>query len=95
MKKVPGNLEMVQGSVIEKYIRCGKENCKCKKGRGHGPMYYLSFKEEGATKLIYIPKSKVKKVREQVKQFRQFKGTGSEISRLNREILKKELSRKG
>jgi len=80
--------EMLQGSVIEKYVKCGKENCHCAEGQGHGPAYYLSFKEEGVTKLIYIPHNKVAKVKRQVNKFKKYKEIGAKIVKLNRDILK-------
>ena len=88
IRQLSQSSEMLQGSVIEKYVKCGKQNCWCVDGQGHGPVYYLSFKEKGATKLIYIPRSKVHKVKQQVSKFKRYKDIGSEIVRLNREILK-------
>ena len=95
MEKVVGNLDMVQGSVVEKYIRCGRGNCRCQEGKGHGPFYYLSFRENGKTKLIYIPEDEVPRVVEQVEQFKRFKQAGSQISKLNREILRLRLAKRG
>ena len=88
MKRVYQNTEMLQGSLVEKYVRCGKDNCRCANGTGHGPVYYLSFKEKGRTRLIYIRQDEVDKVRKQIRKFKQYKKIGGEISRINREILK-------
>lgn len=79
--------EMLQGSLVEKYVKCGKERCRCKEGRGHGPAFYLSFREEGTTKLIYIPHHEVETVRSQIAQFKEFKRIGAEIAGINKEIL--------
>jgi hypothetical protein len=88
VKQLSQSSEMLQGSVIEKYVKCGKGNCRCTEGEGHGPVYYLSFKEKGITKLIYLPHDEVDKVKHQVNKFRKFKQIGSEVARMNREILK-------
>ena len=37
-------------------IRCGKDNCKCSEGSGHGPYWYAYWSEEGRTKSRYIGK---------------------------------------
>lgn len=37
-------------------IRCGKENCKCAEGSGHGPYWYAYWSEQGKTKSQYIGK---------------------------------------
>ena len=88
IKQLSSTSEMLQGSVIEKYVKCGKENCHCADGQGHGPAYYLSFKEKGVTKLIYIPHVEVTKVKRQVNKFKKYKEIGAKIIKLNRDILK-------
>jgi hypothetical protein len=37
-------------------VRCGKENCKCHKGKEHGPYWYAYWSEGGKTKCKYIGK---------------------------------------
>jgi hypothetical protein len=37
-------------------VRCGKENCKCRKGSLHGPYWYACWVENGKTKSQYIGK---------------------------------------
>lgn len=39
-------------------IRCGKENCKCAQGSGHGPYWYAFWSEQGKTKSKYIGKKR-------------------------------------
>jgi hypothetical protein len=37
-------------------IRCGKENCKCSGGKGHGPYWYAFWSDRGATRCEYVGK---------------------------------------
>src|SRR5438105_15055708 len=37
-------------------IRCGKENCKCTRGKLHGPYWYSYFSVNGRTKSEYVGK---------------------------------------
>ena len=46
--------KLIAGTPVEKYKRCNKGNCKCTRGELHGPTYYISRKEDGKTKMIYI-----------------------------------------
>ncbi len=41
-----------EGSLLERWMRCGKPNCACArhKTRRHGPYFQLSWKEKGKTK---------------------------------------------
>jgi hypothetical protein len=87
IRQLPQTADMLQGSLIKKYVKCGKERCRCTEGQGHGPVYYLSFKEEGATKLIYIPRAQAETVRSQIGKFKRFKQIGAEIAKINREVL--------
>ena len=43
--------DMVAGSIYTVYKKCGNKNCRCAKGKLHGPFYYLSKKVDGVTKL--------------------------------------------
>jgi hypothetical protein len=40
-----------EGSLLERWMRCGKPNCACArhKARRHGPYFQLSWKEKGKT----------------------------------------------
>ncbi|MBY9000654.1 MAG: hypothetical protein KGD64_07055 [Candidatus Heimdallarchaeota archaeon] len=43
-----GRDEPIFGFVSSKYIKCGKQNCKCEQGKQylHGPYYYLRMEPE-------------------------------------------------
>ena len=45
--KIPPLTEMLRGTLRKRYVRCGKSGCHCKKGRGHGPIAYLSVTLRG------------------------------------------------
>lgn len=48
-------------NVHIKFVTCGKEDCKCKKGYRHGPYYYVRKKIKSTTKDLYVklPKEKL------------------------------------
>jgi len=54
MLRVLSRKKMLYGSVVKKYKACGKAGCKCTRGELHGPFYYLSFKKDKKTKMIFI-----------------------------------------
>ena len=45
---------MIDGSIYTVYKKCGSKNCRCTKGKPHGPFKYLSKKVGGITKLTFI-----------------------------------------
>jgi hypothetical protein len=47
-----------EGSLVERWMRCGKPNCACASGRRgdlHGPYFQLSWKEQGKTVSRRLP----------------------------------------
>ena len=78
---------MLYGSVVEKYVMCGKEGCKCKKGGLHGPFYYLTYKENGKTKMIFLKKGFSKKAKILNDNYKNFRKNRAKASMINKEIL--------
>ena len=59
--KIKSEIRKFRGSIISKYVKCGKERCKiCKFGKGHGPYYYLVRYENGKQKWKYIGRNSEK-----------------------------------
>lgn len=84
---------MLQGTLVTKYLRCGKACCRCQNGRGHGPKYYVSDKSAGATRMLYVPKERLAEVRQGLASWKRFRKLGQKISEINRTlfILSKQL----
>ena len=78
---------MLPGSVVEKYIICGKEGCKCKKGSLHGPFYYLSYKESNKTKMIFLKANINKRAKILNDSYRQWRKNRAQIGKINMQIL--------
>ncbi len=56
--KIKKKIGEMEGSLVKKYVKCGKEKCKtCKFGKGHGPYYYLVTYKNGKQKWKYIGKN--------------------------------------
>jgi hypothetical protein len=79
---------MLRGSLIERYKRCGKSNCQCVKGKGHGPHYYLSVSMLGARPImIYVPFAYKTSVEKALANYRDAQQILEKISDINRELL--------
>ena len=65
--------ELGRGTIVAKWVKCGKGCKKCP----HGPYYYLVWKENGKTKWKYLGKikhdPKVKNLKERLKEIRKEK----------------------
>jgi hypothetical protein len=81
---------VMRGSLIKRYFKCGKPGCKCTKGSGHGPKYYLSVSFPGRRpEQLYVPQSYQNLVEQHLANYQNLKDIIEEISNINREILRR------
>lgn|GEM_PF-313920 len=86
--RVPVLEQMLRGSLVERYKKCGKPGCHCVNGRGHGPAYYLSVTlAPGKTRSYYVPARLREQVARYLRNYQEFRELGEEITRINRELL--------
>ena len=93
IKRVNENLDILIGSVIVNYLKCGK-NCTCNNGKKN-KKHYLSSKEGGKTKTRYLPPGAVEEAREMSRRYKKLKSILLELSQLNYEELKERHLTKG
>jgi len=80
----------LRGSLIERYLRCGKPGCHCAKGRGHGPKYYLSVSYPGRRpELQYVSQEQKAEVEKLLKNFHEARAILEKIFAINRELLRR------
>ncbi len=84
----------VDGSMVKIKRRCGNKNCKCyTKGQKH-ESYCLHYKVAGVTKAVYIPVDMEGEVRAWNEEHKRLKRTIAEISRANKEIIRRHVKEK-
>jgi hypothetical protein len=82
--------QILRGSLIERYKRCGKPGCKCARGRGHGPKHYLSVGQSGQRpQMDYVPQDRSGQVEECLANYRTIRGILDQIAAINRELLRR------
>ena len=74
------------GSFVTIHRKCGKPNCHCATGEGH-PAKYLSVKEGGKTRMIFVPSSAAMKVEEEAGRYRRFRQARAELAKLAKQSL--------
>jgi len=75
--------------VIEK--TCGRKDCKCQRGEKH-PGHYLTFKEAGKTRTVYVPLDMLKEVQQWVQEHRRLRTLQQEISQLTVALIKSHVA---
>ena len=90
LRQLPALDTLLRGSLIERYKRCGKPGCKCAKGRGHGPKYYLSVSFSGSRpQMDYVPQADYPEVLERVTRYHRVREILEKICQINRELLRR------
>jgi hypothetical protein len=82
--------QILRGSLIERYLRCGKPGCKCAHGPGHGPKYYLSVSyPDQRPQQDYVPQEFRKRVAQSLADYHKLKTLLEGICDVNRELLRR------
>ena len=86
--------QLLRGSLIERYLRCGKPGCRCAQGDGHGPKYYLSVSFVGhRPQMDYVRQGDYEQVSQYLSNYQQLRATIEEIREINRELLRRREAR--
>lgn len=94
-KLLPPAEEILRGSLVERYVTCGRPHCKCARGERHGPIWYLTVTlGPGRTTGGIIAAEKLEQVRRWIENYRTFKEKLEKISQINRELLRRERARR-
>jgi hypothetical protein len=87
-RRLPPLEAILRGSLIERYKHCGSPGCKCRRGKGHGPKYYLSTSRYGNhPHMEYVPLDLRRQVARYLANYRLLQDILAEISAVNRELL--------
>ena len=77
----------VAATLCERSVRCGNPNCKCAQGEKHAA-WCLTFKHEGRTRTVHVPRALVPEVQQWVKEYRRAKRLIQAISYQSLQIIK-------
>src|ERR1700730_11487570 len=86
--------QILRGSLIETYKRCGRPNCHCVDGPGHPPKQYLPTTSQPGEpqRLAYVPNASHDQVAEFLGNFRELQQMLNEICAINAELLRRRES---
>jgi len=86
--------DMRPGSLVERYRRCGKVNCHCagEGAEGHGPSWSLTREVGGKTVTRVVPANAVPEVREQIGEYRRFRGLTRELVEASEQLCDARLA---
>ena len=85
----------LRASLVERFSRCGKANCRCHHGGDkHGPFYYLTqcLAVGKVNKFLLKSAAQQQAARRAIDHYRQLQELLEELSQINAELLRREES---
>lgn len=77
---------LLRGSFVTLRRKCGKASCHCAEGEGH-PAKYLSIKQGGRTRLIYVGAADELRVADATRRYRSFRESRAALAKLSGLVL--------
>jgi hypothetical protein len=92
-RRLPPIEQLLRGSLTETYKRCGRPNCHCAGGLGHGPKRYLVISQPGGRpRRDYVPNASHQHVASLIGNFNKLRDALNEICAINTELLRRRES---
>ena len=86
---LPPFSEIVRGSIVTRYRRCGKATCYCATTEGHGPAHYLVVTlKPGKTEQILLSKEMLPVARQFLDNYNRWWAALEKVSEANRRLLR-------
>ncbi len=82
LTKMTPTRSVLAASLVQIAKHCGRAGCKCQRGEKHVGNY-LTFKEKGKTRTVYVPLDLVEDVRSWIEEHRRIKQLAREVSSLS------------
>lgn len=83
---------LIRGSLLERWLTCGRSQCACHQGRKHGPFYYLNrcLPKGRMSSLLLKSPEQIAQARQAVDAFGQVTALLDQLSWINRELLRRQ-----
>jgi hypothetical protein len=81
LKELQTPCPLLAASLVTIHKRCGRAGCHCQSGQGHRG-YYLTCKQDGKTRTVYVPLDLLKEVKAWTLEYRRIKTLIQHISQL-------------
>lgn len=90
VRELPPLDQVLRGTLTETYKRCGRPNCHCADGPGHGPKRYLVTSQPGGRpRRAYVPNAAHERVVDLIGNYRRLRAALNEICAINAELLRR------
>jgi hypothetical protein len=88
LRKIQTLIPWIEGSLVSTSRFCGKKNCICHQGGSKHPVLYITWKEQGKTVSLYVPRRLESEVIGWVQNYKRLKDLIREISEIQKQIIR-------
>jgi hypothetical protein len=88
LAKLPPLEEVLRGSVVVRWLRCGKPGCHCAEDEGHRATYLVVTLAGGRTEQISLPAELVPVAEHGVAAYHAWRAAIEQLSAINRDQLR-------
>ncbi len=83
--------DALHASFLERFLRCGRPNCRCHAGEKHGPFFYLSrcLPKRQMRTLLLKEQSQILQARHGVQAYQELLISLDQLSWINWELLRR------
>ena len=83
--------DLLHGSFVERFLKCGRANCHCRQGEKHGPFFYLSRRlPEGEMRALLLKgQPQILQARRGVEAYQTALHLLEQLSEINWELLRR------
>src|SRR4030042_6119872 len=78
----------IEGTLVTTTRFCGRKNCTCHTSGQKHPVMYVTWKKNGKTVSLYVPKNLESDVREWGKNYKRLKEIIRKISNIQKDIVR-------
>ena len=90
LARLPPLEEVIRGSVVVRWLRCGKLGCHCAEDEGHRATYLTVTHAGGRTEQISLPAELVPLAEHGVAAYRAWWAAVEKLSAINRDQIRRE-----
>lgn len=88
LKKVSDLSPWIEGTLVNTTRICGKKNCICHTGGKKHSVMYITWKENGKTVSLYVPKKLEPEIKRWVENYKGLKELIRKISNIQKDIVR-------
>ncbi len=93
LKRIKEVAPWIEGSLVSTERKCGKDSCACHHGGTKHPVTFVTWKEDGKTISLYVPKNVEPEVRMWIENHKRLKILIRRMSDVQKDIIRLRESR--